>query len=163
MLRELYTKIQKKKEEGDGLLKKMLLSFSSNPGSQQRAIEGEQLHNTAAQFYNIGNFEKAFELYTSAIEKYPNAGSYYSRGVTAMDLNDYERAIADFTSTIQFDKNYTNAYHNRALCFLELLDSYDLMNETDCQDLIDFARNDLKIAISLGHSGAKRFLDMSYE
>lgn len=162
MLMQLHARIIEKNKEGNDMLNKMLLAMSSAPGFNERVQEGEIYHNQASVHYNQGQYEKAFELFSMAIEKYPNAGSYYSRGTTAMDLRDYKRAIADFTSAIQFEDNYVNAYHNRALCFLELLDSFELMNDSECKELVNFARNDLQIAIKLGHPNSQQYLEMSY-
>ncbi|NLD49634.1 MAG: tetratricopeptide repeat protein [Clostridiaceae bacterium] len=162
LLLKLHSRIIARENEGNEFLNQMLTSMASVPGFEQNVMRGEQYHNEASMYYNQSDYSKAFELFSNAIQKYPNAGSYYSRGVTAMDLNDIERAIADFSSAIQFDENYVNAYHNRALCFLQLIESFDLKHDVECKPLVDFARNDLKKAISLGNPESKRFLDMSY-
>lgn len=162
LLVKLQSKVSKKDKEDDSFLKQMYYFMTLSPDFDERVKTAENYFNEAAEFYNLNDYKRAFELFSKSIELYPNENAYYSRGVVAMDLDDFNRAIIDATSAIVFDKKYVNAYHNRALCFLTLLNMYDLMHEEDCSTVLDFARQDLKMAISLGHQSSEVYLQKTY-
>ncbi|GHV79053.1 hypothetical protein AGMMS49944_08440 [Spirochaetia bacterium] len=65
-------------------------------------------------YYNRGEYEKAIEDYTRAINIDPNlAYAYCNRGNAYGENGDYEKAIADYTRAINIDPEYTLAYINR--------------------------------------------------
>ena len=41
------------------------------------------------------------------------AETYYNRGNSKINLQDYRGAIADYSKAIELNPNYNNAYHNR--------------------------------------------------
>jgi len=103
------------------------------------------LGNTA---YNDGNYDKALEYYTRAIESDPaNVDAYYNRGscyatehffhhydklpgqtYTEAGLGDeeeaYQSAMADFNKTLALDPNYALAYFGKGNAYYLYVDSY---------------------------------------
>lgn len=81
---------------------------------------GKRLHiywSEAAAYYNSGEYQKAVDMYTSAIN---NAGQntdlaklYKERGDASGALYKYDDAIADFSKAIEYDSRYTNAFWQR--------------------------------------------------
>jgi len=45
---------------------------------------------------------------------------YFNRGLVLFDMEEYEAAIKDFTSTIQARKSLFRAHFNRGNCFRKL-------------------------------------------
>jgi Tetratricopeptide repeat. len=121
------------------------------------AVLGWSIHSTVAnQDYNAlgntaykdGNYNKALEYYTKAIEKDPeNVDAYYNRGACyATDyffhhydklpqqtyieagLEDEEKAfqsaMADFNKALEIDPNYALAYFGKGNAYYLYMDSY---------------------------------------
>ena len=70
-----------------------------------------------------------------------DAQLYYKRGLARYTSEDYEKSVIDFTSAIQLNDKYTQAYEYRAL-------SYRFLNS------IDNACMDWRIASGLGSNTA---------
>jgi tetratricopeptide (TPR) repeat protein len=59
---------------------------------------------------------------TAAIKLNPkDEYAYYKRGKANFDVQDYEKALADFSKAIELDTNYMNAYYYRAEIYLYYL------------------------------------------
>ena len=77
--------------------------------------------------YEAGNYEKAVEFFTKAIERdLNNAIAYYDRGLAYSEIGKKERidpnekAIADFSKAIELNPNFIDAYYNRGLLYCGL-------------------------------------------
>jgi Tfp pilus assembly protein PilF len=51
------------------------------------------------------------------------AGPYYQNGIEAVDRNDYDKAIAEFTQAIKLVPHYANAYYMRAYAYIDKCDN----------------------------------------
>ena len=70
---------------------------------------------------NQGDYEKAIEDYTRAIELQPDYFfAYYNRGLAYFKLRNNQSAIADYTKAIGIKSNNANAYFNRGLAYFKL-------------------------------------------
>ncbi|KAG8305107.1 Serine/threonine-protein phosphatase 5 [Homalodisca vitripennis] len=62
-----------------------------------------------------GDFNKAIELYSAAIEVNPNVAVYYgNRSIAYLKTECYGYALSDATKAIDIDKNYIKGYYRRA-------------------------------------------------
>ena len=116
---------------------------------------GWSIHSTLAkQDYNAlgnakyeeGNYDKAIEYYTKAIEKDPeNVDAYYNRGNTYCELfhhydklpqqtyieaglgdeeEAFQNTITDFNKALELDPNYALAYFGKGNAYYRYVDSY---------------------------------------
>ncbi len=81
---------------------------------------GKRLHiywSEAAAYYNNGEYQKAVDMYTSAINNASQntdlAKLYKERGGASGALYKYDDAIADFSKAIEYDSRYANAFWQR--------------------------------------------------
>lgn len=62
-----------------------------------------------------GDYNKAIELYTAAIDINPNVAVYYgNRSISNLKTECYGYALVDATKAIEIDKNYIKGYYRRA-------------------------------------------------
>jgi tetratricopeptide (TPR) repeat protein len=74
------------------------------------------LMNRGVAYANLGQWEKALNDYSKAIESAPtDAETYDNRGVAYCNLNQWEKAIDDFSEAIKIDSNFLRAYYNRGI------------------------------------------------
>lgn len=88
-------------------------------------VERAQLHQTTGQPEKArADFEKLVELCAAAIAKNPNVAWVWNmRGVAYHELQQYEKALADFTKAIELQPTPTPTHHeyfNRAHTYAEL-------------------------------------------
>lgn len=82
-------------------------------------------YNQAYVLSNEGQYAKAIEEYTKAIESYPDnqklkiSEAYYNRGINRRLMNDIKGAIDDYSSAIKLRPDYYKAYHNRGVARLK--------------------------------------------
>lgn len=72
---------------------------------RQAAEDAKQRGN---DFYRSGEYEKAIEFYTQAINLQPQCAVYYgNRSAALMMLDKYSQALDDCTRSVQRDEKYT--------------------------------------------------------
>ncbi len=65
----------------------------------------DSLIKKADVFYNKGNYSKAIEFYTKAINKDPKyIDAYFKRGQCYFNTNEHNNTILDFTKAFELDK-----------------------------------------------------------
>ena len=83
--------------------------------------------------YETGNYDKAIEYFTKAIESEPmNAIAYNYRGLAYSQTGFwfvsrepfYKKAIPDYTKAIELDPKYVDAYCNRGIAYNQLFHCY---------------------------------------
>lgn len=73
--------------------------------SRQAAGEAKKKGN---EFYKNGDYEKAIEFYTQAINLQPQCAVYYgNRSAALMMVHRYSQALDDCTRSVQRDEKYT--------------------------------------------------------
>ena len=76
-------------------------------------------HNRAIAYYRQRQFDRAINDYSKVIEIEPTlAVAYNNRGIAYYKNSEYNRAIEDYDAAIERD--YVNAYYNRAEVWLHL-------------------------------------------
>lgn len=69
-------------------------------------------------FAQRGNYERALDEFTEAIDNLPQFGSAYAaRGDVYLSLGDYELAIADYTDAIDIYPNFVSALYTRGRAY----------------------------------------------
>ena len=78
---------------------------------------GDDYYNIATFHAKNGDYEKAIEYFTKAIDKNPKDGeAYYQRAYCRQTINgDNELIIADYTKSLEFKSNDYEAYMNRGV------------------------------------------------
>src|SRR5690554_3264871 len=78
---------------------------------------GDDYYNIATFHAKNGDYEKAIEYFTKAIEKNPkDAEAYYSRAYSRQTINgNNQLIIADYTKSLEFNPNDHEAYMNRGV------------------------------------------------
>ncbi|GAA3609604.1 hypothetical protein Q4Q39_17040 [Flavivirga amylovorans] len=74
----------------------------------------------AAAHKAIKEYKNALKDYSLAILAEPSAHNFYNRGVFYMEINYYQKANADFTTSLRFNKNNAFAYFYRGASHLLL-------------------------------------------
>ncbi|MBD3360711.1 tetratricopeptide repeat protein, partial [Candidatus Peregrinibacteria bacterium] len=68
-----------------------------------------------------GNYEKAYAMFSKAIEINSNPNVLIRRGIIALtELKDYEKAIKDFSSTIKISEKNIEPYYFRGCAYFKL-------------------------------------------
>jgi tetratricopeptide (TPR) repeat protein len=76
-------------------------------------------YNSAIDSSNEGKYQQAIDLYSKAIEFYPNAEktklseAYFNRAMNKRQIGDNIGAIKDYSTAIEIRPDYFKAYHNR--------------------------------------------------
>ncbi|HAM50470.1 MAG TPA: hypothetical protein DCP92_07145 [Nitrospiraceae bacterium] len=85
---------------------------------------------TAYLCRHMGQYDKAIDLYTRALEISPkDAGIYNDRGLVFDDKGDYDRAITDYDRAIGIDSNLYAAYNNRGRSYSKKGDQQRAIND----------------------------------
>lgn len=94
----------------------------------------------------LGNFDRAIELKSSSnLYKF-----YLGRGVSYLNLMEYDHALNDFTTTIEMNDTVAGAYHGRAMVNYELRDYSAAVS--DFLKTLDFSKGNPALFFNLGMS-----------
>ena len=75
----------------------------------------EQLTHRGQAYARRGEYGKAVEAFTGAIDLSPDdADLYFHRGNASVALGRLDEAVADFTDAVNRKPDFVAAYHNRA-------------------------------------------------
>ena len=103
--------------------KLMLICFQLVLAAMVIAQNSCTLINKGVRQANKGNYAKAIELFTQALEADPYySDAWYNRALIRSYLREYSRAIDDYTRAINLRPNFTMAYNNRGTDKNELKD-----------------------------------------
>lgn len=67
-----------------------------------------------------GDYESAVEHFTSFIKKEKDYRAFMGRAQAFIQLKEYNKAIKDYSSAIDLEKEDSRIYYNRGNCFLEM-------------------------------------------
>ncbi|CAF1434340.1 unnamed protein product [Adineta ricciae] len=74
----------------------------------------------ANEAFRIGDYEKATELYTKAIELHPDAVLYSNRSFAYLRREWYGYALIDAKKALEYDSKYIKAFYRRASAHMAL-------------------------------------------
>ena len=90
------------------------------PEARQKRREAAIHNNRANTYAEKGDYDRAIEGYTEAIQLNPDyVYAYYNRGSVYREKEDYDRAIEDFTTAIDLKPDLVEAYYNRGVAYYE--------------------------------------------
>jgi len=93
-------------------------------------------------------FERGIECYDESLKLEEYAEAYNNRGNAYAELNEYERAIEDFSKAIELNPALAEAYNNRGLAYAEL-NKYERAIE-DYNKAIELNPNDAEAYANIG-------------
>ena len=79
-----------------------------------------QLKEQGNAQFKSGNFVKAIELYTQAINTHPNVVYYSNRAACYFSLKKYKETIADCEKAIELDPTFIKVYFRSASAYIKL-------------------------------------------
>ena len=89
--------------------------------ARQKRREAAIHNNRGLAYGEKGDYERAIEALTKAIELNPNyAIAYYNRGLACGEKGDYERAIKNYSTAIDLQPDLAEAHYNRGEAWLHL-------------------------------------------
>ena len=90
------------------------------PEARQKRREAVIHNNRGSTYGEKGDYNRAIEAFTKAIDLNPNyAMAYNNRGLTYGKTGDYDRAIEDYTKAIKLKPDFVEAYYNRGVAYYE--------------------------------------------
>ena len=95
------------------------------PEARQKRREAAIHNNHGLAYQDEGDYDRAIEAFTKAIELNPNyAVAYNNRGLVYNNIGEFDRAIADYTKAIELKPDFVEAYNHRD-------DAYDAKGDYD--------------------------------
>lgn len=112
---------------------------------QENRLTVWDYRNRGRRAYNEGDYRKAVEAYTGAIELDGNyATDYFWRAEAYYELGEHQKAIEDYTKAIDLKPKYAKAYNNRGFAYRKLgeyekaIADYDRAIALDPKDAITY-------------------------
>jgi tetratricopeptide (TPR) repeat protein len=146
-----------------GLQKQINIFFLMNDEKEAiRAVDDalDKYPNIPGYYYlrgiinnSRGKYIRALDDFDRAIELNPADiiyRCYLGRGVSHMNLMEYDQALADFTSSIELNDTVASAYHSRAMVNYELHDYSSAIN--DFLKTLDLSEGNSALYFNLGMS-----------
>ena len=92
---------------------------------EQKQMTAWDYRRQGNRYYNSGQYAKAVESYSAAIDMQPKTAQFYNdRGCSYSFLEEYNSAISDFDKAIELDPKFASAYNNRGYAYNDL-EEYD--------------------------------------
>ena len=119
----------------------------------------EKYSNLGIEEYEKGNYDKAIEYFTMAIELTPNnAIAYHNRGLAYLKTGSkytpegkasLEKAISDYSKAVELKPDYVEAYYHRGVARIEFIHFYDKPFSQAENEMFNEGLNDFNKAIEL--------------
>ena len=96
-----------------------LAHLEDHLGTQRHKLHRSVLIYNIAQVHSaIGNYDKAIDYYSTAMEMDPNYSEYYNeRGNILMRMQRYGEAISDYLHSLELTPPYFEVYTNLGQCY----------------------------------------------
>ena len=119
----------------------------------------EKYSNLGIEEYEKGNYDKAIEYFTMAIELTPNnAIAYHNRGLAYLKTGSkytpegkasLEKAISDYSKAVELKPDYVEAYYHRGVARIEFIHFYDKPFSQAENEMFNEGLNDFNKALEL--------------
>jgi len=123
------------------------------------AVCAENYNNLGVQEYEKGNYKKAIEYFTKAIELKPDyAEAYFNRGLAYLKtgsiwipggVENLRKALSDFNKAIELKPDYVDAYYQRGVTYCEFFHFYRKPFSPEVEDMFNNAIEDFNRALAL--------------
>ncbi len=132
------------------------MDLPSRTTEKEQPVEyAEDYFNRGNTYHNKGNFDRAINEYTKAIElKLDYTEAYYNRGNAYHRKGNFDRAIDEYTKAIELKLDYANAYNNRGVAYYNKGDYEKAI--VDFNRAIDLRPDDAKSYFGRGDAYADR-------
>ena len=158
-LRTLLNRIKQQRQNEEGLRAHRELYHQLR--GMQGSNEADSLVVSGRKKYEEGDLQGAHKDFSKSLETSSNPAAFVNRGCVEMDLENYERAIADLNSATVLEPKLGAAYHNLAMAVMTALyDREEAVATDQVGDIIRFAKRELETALDLGYAQSSRYLDM---
>ena len=95
--------------------------LSEKERQEQKQMTAWDYKRQGDRYYNSGQYAKAVESYSVAIDMQPKSAQFYNdRGCTYNFLGEYKKAIFDLDKAIELDPKFASAYNNRGYAYNDL-------------------------------------------
>lgn len=127
-----------------------LMPCLANAQIEEQLPEVIAAHEAGIAALQAEDWEGAIAQFDKAIAAGDNtfAMSFFGRGEAYRELEDYQSAIANYTSATQIDDSLAQAYNGRGICLRELGSLDIALNDFQTANELD--RRDGSIAANLG-------------
>lgn len=96
----------------------LMVSIILLSGCMQKRVQDYTM--IALGYRHMGEYDKAIEFYTSAIDLNPKAAEIYNdRGLVFAAKKNYDQAISDYNRAIEINPNLHAAFNNRGIAYSE--------------------------------------------
>jgi tetratricopeptide (TPR) repeat protein len=119
----------------------------------------EKYSNLGIEEYEKGNYDKAIEYFTMAIELTPNNPiAYHNRGLAYLKTGSkytpegkasLEKAISDYSKAVELKPDYVDAYYHRGVARIEFIHFYDKPFSPAENEMFNEGLNDFNKALEL--------------
>ncbi len=130
----------------------------------QKKEHADQLKAIGNKAYARKDYQTAIELYTSAIEAYPDTVYFSNRAACYASLSDQEAVIKDTSEALRMDSTYVKALNRRAVAYEHVGRHSDALIDFTASSIMDgFANENAAQAIErllrkIAESKAKEML-----
>ncbi|XP_069961394.1 serine/threonine-protein phosphatase 5 [Cherax quadricarinatus] len=108
---------------------------------EENVLKADELKNEANEHFKKQQYDKAIELYTSAIELNDTVAIYYgNRSFAYLRTECFGYALQDASKALELDKSYVKGYYRRASAYMSLgkfklaLKDYETVTKTRPND-----------------------------
>ncbi|WP_345007088.1 tetratricopeptide repeat protein [Snuella lapsa] len=106
----------------------------------------------ATSYSALEKHEMALKDYSFLVLIYPNAETYFDRGLFYMELNHHEQALSDFTKSIRHDKKNPFTYFFRGISNLHLAQYANAVSDFSINTSFDSSDFDALIGLAIGYN-----------
>jgi tetratricopeptide (TPR) repeat protein len=112
---------------------KISLRLSNLPlDDDKRSAEAVKWFRKGYDEWEKGNYEKAIEYYTKAIELNPEyLAAYINRGTVYHDIKEYKTAIKDYDKAVEINPESAEVYSNRGYSYIRIKEYEKALRDLD--------------------------------
>lgn len=130
--------VDRAEQRAGTLPEKVEASKEMTDDGESGSLDSLRLRYRGDEYRTSGQYEKAIEAYTEALDHDPEDKlAYLHRGLAHEELDQWERAIDDYTAALELDPDYKVAYNNRGNVYNAIGDYEDAIADHDAAVDVD--------------------------